>query len=599
MSLRVGDIAHHVAQIEAWAHEAYAQGAHVLLTPELAICGYSPQDALLDPRFIQACEASVGDLAHRLRVLPGFYVVLGHPQALLSAPSFTSLKPGKPCAWNAATVWCEGQKVAQYAKQHLPCEQVFNEPRYFVPGHEACVFTVRGHRLGLLICQDAWVDAPCPPHAFNPAQAAQRAGAQLLCVLNASPFAWHKPALRWATLGQRAQETGLPLIYAHQVGGQDDWVFDGGSFVVDAQGQLQGQAPAFEPALWTVHFTPQVPALNLQIPPPPPPAPSYSIEALKVQELPALESLWRALVLGLRDYVRKNGFPGVVLGLSGGIDSALVLVLAVDALGPDRVQTVMMPSPYTAAMSIEDAQTLAKRLGVSHRSISIEPLMAGFADSLAPIWQAFNPDQDIDQAAHPQHSITAENLQARIRGTLLMALANDRGWLLLSTGNKSELATGYCTLYGDMAGGFAPIKDVLKTQVFALARWRNAHDPYNQGLAPIPSRIIDRPPSAELRPDQTDQDSLPPYPVLDACINQLMGLEPPAWIEGESTKGDCTLSEPLIQKYLPQVQQLMKNAEHKRRQAPLGTRVSHRAFGTGGTSDWQMPLSCDLYLYRP
>ena len=398
--------------------------------------------------------------------------------------------------------------------------------------------------MGLLICEDAWFDAP--------AADARAAGAELLAVINASPFHTGKGNEREGTMRQRVAATGVPLVYAHLVGGQDEIVFEGRSFVLAADGSLAGRAISFEEALFDIVFS-REPA-------------GWRIEAITDRAHSLEADLWHALVLGVRDYLGKNGFPGAILGLSGGIDSALVLAIAVDALGKDRVRTVMMPSPYTADISWIDARDMAERLGVRHDEIAIAPEFEAFKASLAPLFEGRPEDT------------TEENLQARIRGTLLMAMSNKFGGIVLTTGNKSEMATGYCTLYGDMAGGFAVIKDVAKTMVFRLARWRNEHDPYGTGANPIPERIITRPPSAELRADQKDQDSLPEYDVLDTIIERYMeNDQSPASIVADGfAKAD-----------VDKVVRLIRINEYKRRQAPVGIRVTHRSFG----KDWRYPIT--------
>ncbi|MFZ9510325.1 MAG: NAD+ synthase, partial [Burkholderiaceae bacterium] len=395
-------------------------------------------------------------------------------------------------------------------------------------------------------CEDAWFDAP--------ARDAKAQGAELLAVINASPFHVGKGDERESTMAQRSRDCALPLIYAHLVGGQDEVVFEGRSFALQADGTLAGRAASFREDLF---------ALTVQ------PAGAGSAVALQGPVASAGNNdaeLWDALVLGVRDYIGKNGFPGAIIGLSGGIDSARVMAVAVDALGRDRVRAVMMPSPYTADISWIDARDMAARLGVRYDEISIVPQFEAFKAALAAEFAGMKEDT------------AEENLQARIRGTLLMALSNKFGSIVLTTGNKSEMATGYCTLYGDMAGGFAVIKDVLKTTVFRLARWRNAHDPYGTGANPIPERIITRPPSAELRPDQKDQDSLPPYEVLDAILERYMendeSLE--AIVQAGFDRAD-----------VERVTRLVKINEYKRRQAPVGIRVTHRSFG----KDWRYPIT--------
>jgi NAD+ synthase (glutamine-hydrolysing) len=378
----------------------------------------------------------------------------------------------------------------------------------------------------------------------------------LLAVINASPFHAGKAHEREQAMAVRATSCGLPLVFAHLVGGQDEVVFEGASFAMQASGQLAARAASFKTEVFavTVDRDPMGPAGALQL--------SGPVAALRGIEA----DLWDALVLGVRDYLGKNGFPGALLGLSGGIDSALVLAIAVDALGPDKVRAVMMPSPYTASISLEDAREMARRLGVRYDEYSIVPQFEAFLATLSG-----------EFAGRPADA-TEENIQARIRGVILMALSNKFGSIVLTTGNKSEMATGYCTLYGDMAGGFAVIKDLLKTTVFELARWRNAHDPYGRGLDPIPERIITRPPSAELRPDQTDQDSLPPYEVLDAILSRYM--------ENDERIEDIVAAG-FDRQVVEQVTRLIKINEYKRRQAPVGIRVSHRSFG----KDWRYPIT--------
>lgn len=530
----VGDMPGNAQKIIAAAREAHAAGARLLLTPELAICGYAAEDLYLRPAFLAACDDAVKTVARETAGLTDLAIVLGHPQRRAE---------GALCH-NAASVLRHGVVEQTYAKQELPNYQVFDERRYFAPGHAPCVVTVQGVRVGLLICEDAWFAAP--------ARRAAEAGAELLAVINASPFHIGKSAQREQTMRARVLETGLPLVYAHLVGGQDEVVFEGRSFALQADGAVAGRAPGFQEKLVYAQVERAQDALRIVADIAPEPAPEAD--------------LWDALVLGVRDYVGKNGFPGALLGLSGGIDSALVLAIAVDALGASRVRTVMMPSPYTADISWIDARDMAQRLGVRYDEIAIAPQFEAFKAALAGEFAGLPEDA------------TEENLQARIRGTLLMALSNKFGAVVLTTGNKSEMATGYCTLYGDMAGGFAVIKDVAKTQVFALARWRNAHDPYGTGANPIPERIITRPPSAELRPDQKDQDSLPPYEVLDAILARYMENDEP--IEAIIAAGYPAAD-------VERVTRLIKLNEYKRRQAPVGIRVTRRSFG----KDWRYPIT--------
>ncbi|NIC40339.1 NAD+ synthase [Aquabacterium sp. A08] len=548
----VGDLLGNARLIADAARQAHAQGAQVLLTPELALCGYAAEDLFLRPAFVDACDDAVKALALETAGLTGLHIVVGHPTRVGGVSERSRSVARAPCH-NAASVICNGAVRHTYAKRELPNYQVFDERRYFEPGQAPCVFEVSlpdggAVRVGLLICEDAWHAAP--------AADAQAAGAQVLVVINASPFHAGKGDEREQAMRQRVQATGLPLVYAHLVGGQDEIVFEGRSFALNADGSLAARAPSFEACLLPL-------ALNHALEAVAPPAPAVWHGTVAPDQ--GLEAdLWHALVLGVRDYVGKNGFPGAVLGLSGGIDSALVLAIAVDALGRDRVRAVMMPSPYTADISWIDARDMAARLGVRYDEIDIRPEFEAFLGSLNPLFEGRGADT------------TEENLQARIRGTLLMALSNKFGSIVLTTGNKSEMATGYCTLYGDMAGGFAVIKDLVKTLVFRLAWWRNAHDPYGTGANPIPERIITRPPSAELRPDQTDQDSLPPYEVLDAIVQRYM-------------EDDQDPAQIVAAGYPPaavdQVVRLIRVNEYKRRQAPVGIRVTHRSFG----KDWRYP----------
>ena len=539
----VGDMAGNARKIIDAAQQAYAQGARVLVTPELAICGYAAEDLLLRPAFIDACDDALKTVARELAGLKGMHVVLGHPEGGgIQSKSVAITK-----RFNRATVLCEGQVLASYAKQELPNYQVFDERRYFTPGHEACVFEVDGVKLGLLICEDAWFE--------EPAQKSRDAGAQVLLVLNASPFHVGKGLEREVQMARLVTTCRLPLVYAHLVGGQDEVIFEGRSFALNAQAAVVARAPAFKECLQFVDVLS--------------PEGSASVQLTGREVVPESsweEDLWHALVLGIRDYLGKNGFPGAILGLSGGIDSALVLALAVDAIGADKIHAVMMPSPYTADISWIDARDMVKRLNVQYDEISIAPLFEGFKTALA------------DQFKGLAEDTTEENIQARVRGTLLMAMSNKTGAIVLTTGNKSEMATGYCTLYGDMAGGFAVIKDVVKTQVFRLAEWRNLNDPYGTGSCPIPERIITRPPSAELRADQKDQDSLPPYEVLDAIVQRYM----------ENDEGINALEADGFERAdVEKVTRLIKLNEYKRRQSPVGIRVTHRSFG----KDWRYPIT--------
>ena len=539
----VGDMAGNARKIIDCAREAHARGARLVLTPELSICGYAAEDLFLRPAFIDACDDALKTIACELAGLKGLHVVVGHPEG----GGVRTRSVAVTRRHNRASVLCEGQIVAHYDKRELPNYQVFDERRYFTPGEGVGVFEVAGVRVGLLICEDAWFE--------EPARLARDAGAQVLAVLNASPFHAGKSAEREQRMRERVQDSGLPLIYAHLTGGQDEVIFEGRSFALDDAGMVVARAEGFREA-----------ALDMQVERVGERA-VLTASPAAVQPLPTPEAeLWDALVLGVRDYLGKNGFKGAILGLSGGIDSALVLAIAVDAIGADKVHAVMMPSPYTADISWIDSRDMAERLGVRYDEIAIAPLFEGFRTALA------------GQFAGLPEDTTEENIQARIRGTLLMALSNKTGSIVLTTGNKSEMATGYCTLYGDMAGGFAVIKDVLKTRVFALARWRNQNDPYGTGSNPIPERIITRPPSAELRPDQKDQDSLPEYEVLDAIIERYM----------ENDEGVAALiADGYERADVEKVTRLIKLNEYKRRQAPVGIRVTHRSFG----KDWRYPMT--------
>ncbi|MDP3620043.1 MAG: NAD+ synthase [Ramlibacter sp.] len=543
LNFLVGDTAGNAQKIIAAAQAAYAQGARLVLTPELSICGYAAEDLFLRPAFIASCDDAVKLVARELAGLKGLHVVVGHP----TGGDVRSKSVAVQRRYNAASVLSEGRVLETYAKRELPNYQVFDERRYFTPGQGACVFQVEGINVGLLICEDAWFD--------EPGLLARNSGAELIAVLNASPFHVGKSVERVARMADRARFLQAPVVYAHLVGGQDEVVFDGGSFAVDAAGGLVARAPAFQEDLFYVDAAREEGQPG-----------GLAVTGRLVAERAPEADLWDALVLGVRDYIGKNGFPGVLLGLSGGIDSALVLAIAVDALGKGKVRAVMMPSPYTADISWIDARDMAARMGVRYDEISITPQFEAFKASLAGEFKGLPEDT------------TEENIQARIRGVFLMALSNKFGSIVLTTGNKSEMATGYCTLYGDMAGGFAVIKDLLKTQVFELARWRNIHDPYGTGIDPIPDRIITRPPSAELRPDQTDQDSLPPYDILDAILERYM----------ENDQGvEEIIAAGFDRAVVERVARLIRINEYKRRQSPVGIRVSHRSFG----KDWRYPIT--------
>ena len=540
LNFTVGDMLGNAQKIMDAARRAYAKGVRLLITPELSICGYAAEDLFLRASFISACEQAVDTVRLSLADLKGMHVVVGHP----SGHGERTRSVAVSLRFNMASVLCEGKLVASYAKRELPNYQVFDERRYFKPGSQPCVFEVQGVKVGLLICEDAWFE--------QPAADAKAMGAQVLAVINASPFHMGKAQEREHKMRERCLTTGLPLVYAHLVGGQDEVVFEGRSFALQATGELAGRAQGFVEA----DFHVSVQSVSGQT----------VLQAATVPLQTELAEVWDALVLGVRDYLGKNRFPGALIGLSGGIDSALVLAIAVDALGPQNVRCVMMPSPYTADISLTDARDMALRMGVRYDEKSIVPMFDAFLQTL-----------ETDFAALPLDA-TEENIQARVRGTLLMALSNKHGAIVLTTGNKSEMATGYCTLYGDMAGGFAVIKDVAKTLVYQLATWRNQHDPYGRGACPIPERIITRPPSAELRPDQTDQDSLPAYEVLDAILARYMEQDQSAQ---EIVAAGFSTAD------VEKVTRLIRINEYKRRQAPPGVRVTTRAFGR----DWRYPIT--------
>lgn len=523
----VGDLAGNAAKVLEAARKAHAEGADVLVTPELVLTGYPPEDLLLRPLFVQTQQDVLDRLRHDLAGLAGLHVLVGHVQA----------RQGR--LYNAASVLCEGRVLGTYCKRELPNYSVFDEQRYFSAHGEALVFNVKGVRFGVNICEDIWFDrAP---------RAAAQAGAQVLLVPNASPYNTGKQEERLEVARRCARENRYALIYANMVGGQDELVFDGASFALDAAGEPAARLPDFAEGVNFVEVDAQggVKPASAQADVAP-----YCLE----------EQVWNALVLGVRDYLGKNRFPGAIIGLSGGIDSAVVLAVAVDAIGADNVRAVMMPTRYTADISQIDAADMARRLGVRYDDIAIGPAVDAFEGLLAGQFAGLPVDA------------TEENIQARVRGTLLMALSNKTGRLVLTTGNKSEMTTGYCTLYGDMAGGFAVIKDVPKTLVYRLAVWRNRDGEV------IPERIITRPPSAELRPDQTDQDSLPPYDVLDGIMERYM--------EHNESAGEIVAAG-YPPEAVEQVVRLIRINEYKRRQAPPGPRITPRAFGR----DWRYPVT--------
>ncbi|CAM3779796.1 NAD+ synthase [Polynucleobacter arcticus] len=520
----LGDLPGNAQLISQAAASAYAQGANLVLTPELSLTGYPPEDLLLRPAFIEAADRELNRLILELQQFPGLTVIIGHPKKTAAGLQ------------NYASVILDGKVIAGYAKQELPNHEVFDEVRYFRPGNEACVFEHAGIRYGVILCEDAW-------HA-GPAKQAHEAGAQVLLVLNASPYHLQKEALRIEVLRKQIAVSKMPLVYVNAVGGQDELVFDGGSFALNSAGEVVMAMPQFETALGyvDVNASADLEPGTMVIP--------SNVEA----------QAYQALVLGVRDYVQKNRFPGVIIGLSGGVDSALVLAIAVDALGADKVRTVMMASRYTADISWIDAREMAQNLDVQYDEIPISAPVDALEHALAEQFKGLKLDA------------TEENIQARVRGTLLMALSNKTGRLVLTTGNKSEMAVGYCTLYGDMAGGFAVIKDIAKTLVYRLCAYRNSISPI------IPERILTRAPSAELRPDQTDQDSLPSYEVLDGIVERYME---------QNQSIDQIIDAGFDPESVEKVTHLIKLNEYKRRQAPPGVRVTTRAFGR----DWRYPIT--------
>jgi NAD+ synthase (glutamine-hydrolysing) len=526
LDLLVGDVRGNAARVIGSAQKARAQlGADLVLYPELTLSGYPPEDLLFHRGFRRQIEEGLAQLRSEV----------GDTAVMVGFPEYS-----RAGIFNSAALIARGEIAAIHRKCELPNYKVFDEKRYFRPGTQPTVADCRGFRVGLLVCEDIW-----EPEA---AQLARAGGAELLVVINASPYEIHKQREREDIARARISDVALPLAYVNLVGGQDELVFDGNSFVMNAQGDVVMRAPPFEEGTWAVEFMRD--ARGRAVPRAGAVTPELSDEA----------SIYHALVLGVRDYVRKHGFPGVVMGLSGGIDSALTLAIAVDALGKDHVQAVMMPSRYTSPMSLADAKEQAQTLGVNYSVLPIERI---FEATLATLKEEFS--------GRPADA-TEENIQSRCRMLLLMGLSNKTGRMLLTTGNKSEMAVGYATLYGDMAGGFAPIKDCSKLLVYRLGNYRNSLGPV------IPQRVIERAPSAELRPDQKDSDSLPPYEVLDPILE--------AFIE-EDLSVDEIEARGFDRATVARVLDLVKRNEYKRRQAPPGVRVSRRAFGR----DWRYPIT--------
>ena len=527
LNMIVGDVEGNTSRIIAATNQARDQsGADVVMLPELAVSGYPPEDLLFHSGMRTQIARSIARLQTDVR---GITLIAGYPEY-----------EGR-LIYNSAIVIRDGTVLANHRKASLPNYRVFDEKRYFTPGTLPTVVDLNGVKAGILVCEDVWVP--------EPAAWAREAGARVLLVINASPYEVNKQAQREGEVGHaRVSETGIPMVFVNLTGGQDELVFDGNSFVMDAHGAVTTRSPAFTEGMYEVDLAVDAAGTVRPLP--------GAVVPLQRQE----ESVYGALVQGTRDYVDKHRFPGVVLGLSGGVDSALTLCIAVDALGADRVHSVAMPSRYTSQMSREDAAQQARLLNVKHSEISIEGM---FEATLEALREEF--------AGRPADT-AEENIQSRCRGVLLMGISNKTGRMLLTTGNKSEMAVGYATLYGDMAGGFAPIKDCSKLLVYRLCAWRNAQSPV------IPPRVIERPPSAELRHNQKDTDSLPPYEVLDPILE--------AFIE-EDLSVDQIAARGFDRKTVGRILDLVKRNEYKRRQAPPGVRVSGRAFGR----DWRYPIT--------
>ncbi|GAB4392418.1 MAG: NAD+ synthase [Gammaproteobacteria bacterium] len=530
LNFTLGDIAGNTQLIINHSLDAYQQhSSDIILFPELAITAYPPEDLLLRSNLYQQVDNALQQICDQTQHITS-YLVIGHPRYHENA------------YYNSASIIYRGKIIACYDKHQLPNYRVFDEKRYFTAGNQLCMLTLNNIKVGILICEDVWFDQPIKRYC--------EAGAQLLLSINASPFHTEKLQQRHAMLKQRAQETKIPIVYANCVGGQDELIFDGSSFIVNQHAEVVQQLPQFQTI---VHHT-LLDFTQTQEP---------HIPSLKQPTMLPEVAIYQALVMGTHDYLHKNNITGALVGLSGGIDSALTLAIAVDALGKDNVHAVMLPARYTSELSLTAARDMAKILGVQYDVISIEPAFEAFLTMLEPAF-----------ARMPADNLTEQNIQARCRGLILMALSNKTGKLVLTTSNKSEIAVGYSTLYGDMAGGFAVLKDVYKTTVYRLCNYRNQLSTQ----AVIPQVIIDRPPSAELAPNQTDQDSLPEYPILDAIIQHY--VEHDRDVDEIVTYGfDKTTVQRVIQ--------LIDRNEYKRRQSPPGVRISARAFGR----DWRYPLT--------
>jgi len=532
VDLAVGDVAGNTQKIIAYANRAREDlGAQLIVFPELSVCGYPPEDLLFHVGLRYKVENAIAEIRS---AVTGIAVLVGHPEY------------ADGHIYNACSVFSDGEILAHYRKQSLPNYSVFDEERYFKSGKKPSVFTINGVRVGLNICEDVWSSGPMMSN--------RAAGAQCVIAINGSPYEMASQVSREAQVGKRVSEVAIPVIYVNMVGGQDELVFDGGSFVMTGDGDISFRAPPFEEGLYEVVLHGMAKGVVPE---------SGDCAALLDNE----PSVYKALVAGTSDYIRKHGFPGVILGLSGGIDSALVATIACDAIGADRVRAVMMPFRYTSNMSQEDAAKQAATLAIGYDVIPIEPMYEATMAQLAPV------------LGDREHDATEENIQARCRGLLLMAISNKTGRMLLTTGNKSEMAVGYATLYGDMAGGFAPIKDCSKTLVYRLARYRNSVSEV------IPNRVITREPTAELRPDQKDSDSLPDYDVLDPILA--------AFIEEDLSVAQIT-ERGFDRDTVVRILEMVKRNEYKRRQAPPGVRISSRAFGR----DWRYPITSGYQFPR-
>ncbi|GHA69300.1 NAD+ synthase [Formosimonas limnophila] len=533
IAARIGDFDFNVNEIIKAAMSAQQQGSHLLVTPELSVTGYLPEDLLMRPAFRMASERALGQLCEALAQFPDLYVLVGIPTWFMDG---VKLK-----VYNSVVVLQGGRELQRTHKQKLPNQAVFDELRYFTSGAEPALTEIQGLNIGILVCEDAW-------HP-EPALHLKELGAELLIAVNASPFHIDKVAKRLRVFGERVKQTGLPLLCVNRVGGQDELIFDGASFALNSDEALAMQLPMFISTTHEVVFDLSRKLFHKEL----------------IVPVPcAEEQAYRTLVQGVKDYVTQTGFKKVTLGLSGGVDSALTLAVAVDALGAENVHAVMMPTRYTAQMSLDDAKEMASRVGVRYDVVAIEDMFNLYVNMLEPVFDGKPAD------------VTEENLQARIRGVILMAVSNKHAALVLNTGNKSELATGYCTLYGDMIGAYAVLKDIYKTLVYRICEWRNATDVYELGDV-IPKNIITRAPSAELRDNQKDQDSLPPYEVLDDILERYIEQRQPV-----ATIVASGHDEAVVKK----VVRLVRINEYKRRQGALGPRVTTLAFG----KDWRMPI---------